>query len=795
MSWLRRRAAAGNQTGERRVRGRLFLKYVAFFVTVVCLALLCNDLFQLRFSIRDYTAMSIRIQQGQADAAAAKIGQFVTGIEGQLGWIANMAWDDSDLDDWRFDVARLLHQEPPIMEFAKIDGSGRERLRVSRFAPEVAGSLADRSKDPAFVKAVSDKVYYGPVDFRVGSEPYMTLSLAGVRREAGVSVVSVNLKFIQDVMAQLNLGRAGRAYVVDSSGRLIAHSDMTMVLSRADFSKLRQVRAALSGKPAVPSDDQTTDINGAPVLAGYAVIAPLGWRVFVETPVDEALAPLHAALLRTGFVLVAALILASLAGLLLARRMVVPIRALVAGAARIGSGDLTQRLSIKSGDEFEILGAQFNSMATQLQESYATLEGKVDERTRELELANLAKSRFIAVASHDLRQPLHALGLFVGQLRGHVPSSEGRRLVERIDGAVVNMNELFAALLDISKLDAGVLVPDVTEFPLQHLLARMDATFAAAARARGLSLRVVPSSLFVRSDIILLERILQNLVSNAVRFAAAGGVVIGARRRGGELRIDVCDSGPGIPKDRQRDVFSEFSQVEGPHQDRQRGLGLGLAIVDRLCRLLGHRVELESTPGRGSRFSILGAAGVAPGRTGAAARRAGVEPRSGGRQARAGDRRRRHESRRPGRPAGKLGLPRRHRQQLRAGARSPRGGAARPGHRYLRLSTGGWHHRRPGDRAAARPLWPVGARIPNERRHLVGAVARGEGLGLSTAAQAGAADEAAPDAQSVAEEPDRRRRRLIAGGSARRRWRSAAVPSRGPVPSSRLRCGWLRSRP
>jgi signal transduction histidine kinase/CheY-like chemotaxis protein len=600
-------AAAKQEGGPRRVRGRLFLKYVAFFVTVVCLALVCNDLFQLRFSIRDYTAMSIRVQQEQADAAAAKIGQFVTEIEGQLGWVANLAWDDSKLDEWRFDLVRLLHQEPPIMEFTKIDASGRERLRVSRVAPDVVNSLADLSGGTPFVGAVSSKVYYGPVDFRVGSEPYMTLALAGVRRDAGVSVVTVNLKFIRDVILQLKLGAGGRAYVVDAGGRLLAHSDLTPVLRRADFSQLPHVRATLAGNSTALPEDQTTtvDINGRPVLAADALIAPLGWRVFVETPVEEALAPLHAALWRTGFVLVAALILASLAGLLLARRMVVPIRALVAGAARIGSGDLSQRLALNSGDEFEILGAQFNSMATQLQESYTTLERKVDERTRELELANLAKSRFIAVASHDLRQPLHALGLFVGQLRGHVPSSAGRQLVERIDGAVVNMNELFAALLDISKLDAGALVPNVTEFPASHLLKRMDATFAAAARAKGLWLHVVKSSLWVRSDIILLERILQNLVSNAVRFAADGRVVIGCRRRGDELCIEVCDSGPGIPKDRQRDIFGEFTQLDGPHQDRQRGLGLGLAIVDRLCRLLGHRVELASTPGKGSRFSIF----------------------------------------------------------------------------------------------------------------------------------------------------------------------------------------------
>ena len=615
MNFFRRGPAAREQgPGQRKVRGRLFLKYVAFFVTVVCLALLSNDLFQLRFSTRDYTAMSIRIQQEQADAAAAKIGQFVTEIEGQLGWIANLAWADSRLDEWRFDVARLLHQVPAITEFTKIDGLGRERLRTSRVTPEVVGSLTDRSMEPSFVEAMSNKIYYGPVYFRVESEPYMTLALAGVRRDAGVSVVAVNLKFIRDVMSQLKLGNGGRAYVVDARGRLLAHSDLTMVLSRTDFSQLRHVRNALSGGPAARPEDETTtkDINGRPILAAYAEIAPLGWRVFVESPVEEALAPLDAAIRRTGVVLVAALILASLAGLLLARRMVVPIRALVAGAARIGSGDLGQRISIRSGDEFEILGAQFNSMAAQLQDSYANLERKVDERTRELELANLAKSRFIAVASHDLRQPLHALGLFVGQLHGYVPSIEGHRLVERIDGAVVNMNELFAALLDISKLDAGVLVPDLTEFPVDHLLRRMDATFAAAARAKGLSLRTVSSSAWVRSDIILLERILQNLVSNAVRFAAQGGVVVGCRRRGGQLRIDVCDSGPGIPRDQQRNVFGEFYQLDGPRQDQHRGLGLGLAIVDRQCRLLGHQVELTSTPGKGSRFSVF--VPLAPGR-------------------------------------------------------------------------------------------------------------------------------------------------------------------------------------
>src|SRR6266849_4831700 len=206
------------------------------------------------------------------------------------------------------------------------------------------------------------------------------------------------------------------------------------------------------------------DIQGRQVLTAYAPVARLGWLVFAELPVDEAYAPLYASIQRSGALLIGALILAVFAGLYLARRMVGPIRALRDGAARIGSGDLAQRITIKAGDELEALGNQFNSMAARLQESYATLERKVEERTHQLELANLAKSRFLAAASHDLRQPLHALGLFLAQLRAEADRDEQRRLLGRIDAAVGAMNELFNALLDISRLDAGVLALNLAEF-------------------------------------------------------------------------------------------------------------------------------------------------------------------------------------------------------------------------------------------------------------------------------------------------------------------------------------------
>jgi len=229
---------------------------------------------------------------------------------------------------------------------------------------------------------------------------------------------------------------------------------------------------------------------------------------------------------------------------------------------------------------------------------------QLGEKSRELELANAFKSRFLAAASHDLRQPLHALNLFVAQLRTEADPAEQRRLVSRIDAAVGGMNELFGALLDVSRLNAGLLVPELTDFPIEHLLDRMESTFADVAREKRLRLRVVPSGAWIRSDFILLERILLNLVSNALRYTVRGGIVIGCRRRGARLRLDVWDSGVGIPEDQQQRVFEEFYQLAHSERDRRGGLGLGLAIVERLGRLLDHPVELRSVPGKGSRFSV-----------------------------------------------------------------------------------------------------------------------------------------------------------------------------------------------
>jgi signal transduction histidine kinase len=582
---------------------RLFRKYATILVAAVCLALVTNGAFDMWFSYQEQKALLVQIQRGQAESAASSISHFVKEIEAQMAWVTPLPWNTTTLEEWRIDVVRLLRQVPAATEIALLDAAGREKFRISRHAMDDE-SHVDYSRDPIFLQAMANKIYYGPVYFVDGSEPYMAIAVAGSGRDHGVIVGRVNLKFIWEIVSQIKSGTRGYAYVVDSSGRLIADPDISLVLRNTDMSGLPQVRAARV--PGADADEPLTGVDrqGKPVLSAHVTVTPLNWLVFVELPIAEAYAPLYNSITRSGGLLVAALALAFFASLLFARRMVVPIRALQEGAMRIGRGELTQRIVIKTKDEFEALGDEFNKMAARLQESYATLEHRVEARTRQLELANLAKSRFLAAASHDLRQPLHALGLWVAQLHGRMRAGERRRIVARIDEALSAMNELFNALLDISKLDAGVLTPSIVEFPIAKLLDRVDMTFTGAAREKGLSLRIVSTSVWVRSDFILLERIVFNLVSNAVRYTSSGGVVVGCRKRSANLHIEVWDTGTGVPQDQKQNIFGEFYRLSGPDGNGRSGLGLGLAIVDRLSRLLDHSVSLTSILGKGSCFSV-----------------------------------------------------------------------------------------------------------------------------------------------------------------------------------------------
>lgn len=232
------------------------------------------------------------------------------------------------------------------------------------------------------------------------------------------------------------------------------------------------------------------------------------------------------------------------------------------------------------------------------------LAEELAERITVAETATQEKSRFLAAASHDLRQPMHALALFVESLKMQPLEAAPARLVEKIGHAIAAMEGLFHALLDVSRLDAGIVKPNPVAFPVQTLLDRMALSFAGIAENRQLRFSVSPCKLWVESDPLLCEQILRNLVANAIRYTDHGGVLLGCRRYGNRLRIEIHDSGPGIPLAAQQEIFKEFVQLHNPERDRNKGLGLGLAIVRRMAELLDARLELVSVVGHGSLFSF-----------------------------------------------------------------------------------------------------------------------------------------------------------------------------------------------
>lgn len=257
----------------------------------------------------------------------------------------------------------------------------------------------------------------------------------------------------------------------------------------------------------------------------------------------------------------------------------------------------------------ESLQLSFENVALrrEAEEKSALLEAalrEADAARRSAEQANAAKTRFLAAASHDIRQPIHALGLLFATLVDRTRTEQTAPLFEQIESTLDAVESMLNSLLDISKLDAGVVRPDVGAVDLGMLLERLSGEHQPVAKLTGNRLQVRPTSAIVLSDAAMLQRILANLVSNALRYTSKGRVLVGVRNRGGAIRIDVYDNGPGIPAESLDDIFLEFHQLGNPERDRRRGLGLGLAIVKRLAGLLGHRIEVRSVVGRGSRFSV-----------------------------------------------------------------------------------------------------------------------------------------------------------------------------------------------
>ena len=354
-------------SAARRPRRPLFQKYFIVLFAAVVVPLLANGASEAWFGYRDQKVVLGQRLRAEAGSAAGKIQGFLDHITDQLQWTVQLPWGNGSDERHQFDVLRLMRQVPAVVEIMLVDGNGIERLHVSRVDPDDVNNGIDRTNDPAVVGARSDRIWYGPVTLYAGSEPHMTVAVAGARANYGVTIAVVNLKLIWDLIASIHVGLSGDAFVLDRAGQLVAHPDISLVLrgendpAAARLKELQQATVAGGGE-AIEGRDAERRV----VIAAMAPISGPDWMAFVEEPASEAFAPLRAALWRTAMLLLAGAVFAATLAYLLARRMIGPIRLLGQGAAAIGAGHFDHKIDIATGDELESLAQRFNEMAGEL---------------------------------------------------------------------------------------------------------------------------------------------------------------------------------------------------------------------------------------------------------------------------------------------------------------------------------------------------------------------------------------------------------------------------------------------
>ncbi|OAF06855.1 adenylate/guanylate cyclase domain-containing protein [Bradyrhizobium neotropicale] len=359
------------------LREGLFAKYVVSLVGLVVFVLAVNGAMETWISYRATKTSLTGGLEDKAQAASRRVEQSISELERQISWVTRASQDT--IDKRRADYAQLLHQVAVVSQLFQLNGEGREVLRVSRQST-TTGSNADLSRDVRFTDAVARGVSYAPAYF-VGRTPFMSISVAHSGFNAGVTVAEIDLSFLSDFLTDAQVGKAAFAYVVDPRGHVLATSSRGPEVGK-DLSKLPQVAAAIA--PGREPDTSGTDFNGHAVLTAASAMPKLGWSVLFEQPTAQALTPIRDQLVRVALLIGMGLMVAILAGTLLARRMIIPITALRDGAHKLGEGDFSHRIDVHTSDELEDLAGQFNRMAGQLQETYSGLETKVEERTRDL---------------------------------------------------------------------------------------------------------------------------------------------------------------------------------------------------------------------------------------------------------------------------------------------------------------------------------------------------------------------------------------------------------------------------
>ena len=455
-------------------------------------------------------------------------------------------------------------------------------------------------------------------DLEDSHQQRMDLLVHQVALFSAYSLFSGNTASLQSVVQQMQREPGVRAVLVfDAEGSLVAISGQSAIRQFGELESLhytarqRAQRMDVRTETILPSLVSIDDLFSL-AESKQASMEPLG-SALIEVSRQALEDKKRAALLTAIWVGAAGILLGGLLAYRLGNRVMGPMVRVSQMVERIGQGHFAIAPSVAANDPLRELQASLNQMATRLAWGREELERQVASVTQELRLkkeqaesATLAKSRFLAAASHDLRQPSHALGMFVARLVQLPMEPQMRQLVDNLEISVQAMQDLLDGLLDLSRLDAGNVPVRMGAVNLNGLLDAVRIGLQATAEAKGLRLRIRPTTLWGYSDPLLLQRILFNLVINAIRYTEHGSVLVTCRPRdaGRGVCIEVRDSGIGIPAEHHEDIFKEFYQLANRAGDRHFGLGLGLNIVQRSAALLGHPLNLRSQTDCGTRFCV-----------------------------------------------------------------------------------------------------------------------------------------------------------------------------------------------
>jgi two-component system, NtrC family, sensor kinase len=599
----------------------LSAKYIAVFALLVAVPVICTGVYLLLSSYEDNKRALTRLQQEKARSVAVTINQYFSDLTKRMTAMRGQYLSTTALGS----VLQPLLDDNAASAFY-IDRTGRKTLASAGGGLTVVkGSfLHDRSVER--VRAAG--VYFGPVYAprllstpRARSMEVMVRESQNrrVRQNAGTGIfgATIDLGIVQNLVSQTRLGTSGYVYAVDARGVPIAHPDASALTRRS--LALPQVRQALASSST--GSRVGRDLRGEKVLSTWATVEPVGWKVFAEQPESAAFAAVRGKIWRTALLLAA--FLASGVGLsvLLARRLVRPIKQMGTSAARIGAGAYDERIDLDRRDELGGLADELNRMAASLQASVGGLEQRVKERTRELqealaelsqrgsqlEVASRHKSEFLANMSHELRTPLNAIIGFSQVLRQRLFGPLNAKQEEYLDDILASGNhllDLINEVLDLSKVEAGQVELDVATFSLRDALERgiVMVRERATKNEVRLSLELAAGVDLVDGDERRVQQVVFNLLSNAVKFTPRGGsVVVASAREDGEVLVSVTDTGPGIAVEDQERIFEEFQQTDVGVRQRE-GTGLGLALSKRLVELHRGRIWVESRSGNGSRF-------------------------------------------------------------------------------------------------------------------------------------------------------------------------------------------------